>query len=62
MDYIINEWKQLLDNLIIKRVGKEKIIKMNKQRWKEHLKKYEYKMSPTQEHYWNNKVKEWKQY
>lgn len=45
----IKEWKQLLDNLIIERVGKEKIIKMNKKRWKEYLKKYEYKNSPEQE-------------
>lgn len=56
------KWKQLLDNLIIERVGKEKIIKMNKKRWKEHLMKNEYKISPTQEYYYNNEVKEWKQY
>lgn len=54
------EWKQLLDNLIIERVGKEKIIKMNKKRWKKYIN--EYKMSPTQEYYYNNEVKEWKQY
>lgn len=62
MDYTekrIKEWKQYMDKIIIQKIGKEKIIKYNKKRWREYLKKHEYKISPEQEYY--NKVEKWKQ-
>ena len=57
------EWMKPYLEIIESRVDNEKIREWSRRRWMEYLEKHQYKMTPDQEYYWENRIwsdTEWK--